>query len=211
MDVLGTQNLYDFVREMQGYVIDLLDGDVLYIPPYWFHSVVTVETTLSLNIWSQSESFLTMEQIYKVAIPFEAEWGRPKLMKCLCYFITLLTEQILGISGSSSEFVLDRVYSRYETLLEKGISAEFRTLASELKEFVQDYCLKEKIPNLLDTDAMKHLETGAMDIATQFLDIHPSSVREVNLANYIEHLVWRMLGQEDLRQLPFYLHECFKP
>lgn len=206
-DILAHDNLKEFIREMRGFDIELVDGDVLYIPPYWLHSVVTMETTFSLNIWSQSESFLTMEEVYKSAIPFETRWGKVKLMKSLCYFIELLVAQVL-VEGQS-RFVVDRVYRRYEIILKRK-SRDGEPELSELRESVQEYCLKGEIFDLLDTGAVEHLEKGLGKIAEQFLDIHPLPVREMNLANYIEHLVWRIVGGKDLIQLPFYLHECFK-
>lgn len=212
VDILAEEDLAGFLREESGMVVDLEDGDVLYIPPYWFHCVVTLNTTISLNIWSQSESFLAMEGIYQSPIPFEAHWGRVKLMKTLHYFIQLLTQQILAASEyriGVSEFVRDRVYSRYDVVLTNKDSEIVSPILSELRPIVQDYCLAEPITQLLDEDSKTHLELGVRGIVEQFMEIQPWSVKEINLANYIEHLVWRILGTEDLPQLPLYLHECF--
>lgn len=206
-DVPAVANLMDFVREMRGFVVELVDGEVLYIPPFWFHCVVTVETTLSLNVWSQSEAFLVMEEIYKSVIPFEAEWGRVKLMKSLCYFIKFLIDHVLE-HGSATDFIANRVYSRYEIILKKR-SKVFEPIVSELRDSVQEYCLNGTMSGFLDQDAVSHLEDGAMKIAEKFMDIRPLSVREINLANYVEYLVWTMLRGEDLVQLPLYLHQCF--
>ena len=207
-NVLAVGDIRIFLRELGGFEVEMIDGDVLYIPPYWFHTVITVNTTISLNIWSQSEAYLTMEDIYISPIPFEAEWGRVKLMKALNYFILLLTEGVTSdyySQISAEEFVLDRVYRRYEPLVEKK-----DLWLSKLRKTVQQYCLTGPISKLLDEDTLKHLEGGAQGIVEQFLGITPYSVREINLGNYIEHLVWRVLGDEDLVQLPIYLHECFK-
>lgn len=207
VDVLAQENLDEFVRDLQGFDVELTDSDVIYIPPYWFHTVITMETTFSLNIWSQSEAFIAMEKIYSSAIPFEVEWGRVKLMKSLCYFIRLLLEQVLEDSDGD-KFVASRVFSRYEIIMDKK-SREIEPLVSKIRESVQEYCLRGDIVDLIDAEAVKHLEVGATKIAESFRDIHPLPVREINLANYIEHLVWRMLGEEDSVQLPVYLHECF--
>lgn len=204
-DVLAQVNLREFVREMQGFDVELMDGDVIYIPPYWFHTVVTMETTFSLNIWSQSEAFLTMEEIYNSAIPFQEEWGRVKQMKSLCYFIRLLVDRVLD---DADGFVVGRVYRRYEVILKKK-SGDVELLLSEMRESVKDYCLRERISDLLGADALKHLEDGVADSAELFNGIHPLAVREINLANYIEHLTWRMLGKENSIQVPCYLYECF--
>lgn len=210
-DVLAGENYREFVREMKGYEVEIVDGDVLYIPPFWFHSVVTVDTTLSINIWSQSEAFLTMDTIYKAAIPFEAEWGRVKLMKAMCYFIQSLVQQVLAgfdMELDSDNFIIDHVYSRYEIVMGKK-SGEIEPKLSKLTQEVQEYCLNEPIADMLSEEAVNHLQNGGNRIAEQFSDIHPPAVREINLANYIEHLVWRILGKEDTLQLPVYLYQCF--
>lgn len=201
-DVLAKWNLQEFLREMNGFEVELVDGDVLYIPPYWFHCVITLNTTFSLNIWSQSEAYLKMEDIYMSPIPFEVDWGRVKQMKALHYFILFLTRSILESEITAEEFILDRVYSRYENLIEKK--------DLKLQKIVQEYCLAEPISKILDEDTVKHLESGAQSIVGQFLGIVLHSVREINLANYVEHLVSRMLGTDDLVQLPIYLQECFR-
>ena len=210
-DVLAGENYREFLRELQGYEVEVIDGDVLYIPPFWFHSVVTMDTTLSINIWSQSEAFLTMDDIYKSAIPFEAEWGRAKLMKVLSYFIQTLVQQVLGefdMELESDNFVIDHVYSRYKIAMEKK-SRDIEPELSKLTEVVQEYCLKGPITDLLTHEAVNHLQKGGNRIAEQFSDIHPPGVREINLANYLEHLVWRILGEQDALQLPLYLYQCF--
>ena len=212
-DILAMRNYKKFLRDMNGYVVTLKDGDVLYIPPYWFHTVLTVKTTISLNIWSQGESYLLMEEIFKSAIPFEAEWGRVKLMKALVYFIQLLAKQVLSeyIQGEThhENFVRDRIYARYEAALKTKKPEDVNSAFSDLRKTVQEYCLKEPITDLLDDKALEHLEDGISSLASRFLEIHPLAVREINLANYIEHLVWRILGSDDLLQLPLYLYECF--
>ncbi len=211
-DVLAKRDLKEFLRKMNGFEVVLRGGDVLYIPPYWFHTVVTVKTTLSLNIWSQSENFLVMEEVYKSAIPFESDWGRVKLMKTLVYFIQSLTKEVLTVyTGETCQdfFVRDHIYTRYEAVLKTKNPNEVDSAFSDLRKLVCEYCLKEPITELLEEKALRHLEEGASSLASRFLEIHPSAAREINLANYIEHLVWRILGTEDLLQLPVYLYECF--
>ena len=209
----GNHDLNEFLREINGLRVELQDGDTLYIPPYWFHSVITMETTISLNIWSQSESFLKMEEIYKSPIPFEAEWGKAKLMKALNFFIRLLTNEILIHSEETidvTEFLLHRVYSRYEAIFEWRRNMKASSKIMNLKQIVYNYCLRTSITEILDDNAVKYIEDRVKRIGEHFLEIEDSAVREINLANYIEHLVWRILGTKDLLQLPVYLKECFK-
>lgn len=212
MDKEGRLN--EFLREVGGLKVDLMDGDVLFIPPYWFHCVVTVETTISLNVWSSSEVFLVMEDIYKSAIPFEDSWGRAKLMKVLHYFIRVLVQGVVGKSEVSTrdiaEFMLKYVYRRYETILQQRDSENVEQV-SKLREFVQqEYCLRVDISELLEIDELKYLKSRTMEIVDMFNTISLAPVRGLNLGNYIEYLVWTLVGTENLIQLPIYIYECFK-
>ena len=89
-------------------VIDVYPGEVIYLPPYWFHNVITMEPSLSLNIWSDSNDYLLMEEILSSPIPFEAEWGLEELMRSSKYFIEALLEKL----GLPSSFIRTSVLSR---------------------------------------------------------------------------------------------------
>ena len=198
------EQLASLLREVGGFDVELVDGGTLYIPPYWFHCVLTVETTFSLNIWSQSETYLTMEAIYKSPIPFEAHWGRHKLMKTLQHFVTLLVLE--SFKSNDVTQITGSVHSRYDLAVRERLSLDKR---KELEEEASKYCLKEDIHKLLTAAELEHLEKRSREISAMFGQIGSISVREVNVGNYIEHLAWRMLGTEDLLQLPLYLQLCF--
>ena len=90
-------------------MLDILPGQVLYLPPYWFHTVITLQPSLSLNIWSDSNDYLLMEKIFNFPIPFESEWGHEVLMKAVTFFINSL----LSIVNLPKEFVQTTVFKRY--------------------------------------------------------------------------------------------------
>ena len=209
--------LHQFYRQVHTNVLDadiakslrtkplevvLNQGEVLYIPPYWFHCVITMETSISLNVWSNSEAFLTMENIFASSIPFEEEWGRKKLLKALNYFIQLLTAAI--VLDNHDSFV-HRVYSRYQPLLLHFSAEQLQNWTTGMEQ----YCLKGPIEHVLDVQSIQHIREGAQELTKQFRRIRPQAVKEINLGNFIEHLSWRILGTNDLLLLPFYLHECF--
>ncbi len=198
------------LRKLGGFDVEVVSGGAIYIPPYWFHCVVTVETTLSLNIWSQSDAYLIMEDVYKAPIPFEAHWGTTKLMRCLQYFITLLiqlscTDDSHSCAGKVN-VMAESVRKRYELMTRNGFEQSQRR---KLEETVSEYCLTVDIRLLLQDSEVQHLVQGAHDVAEMFRKINVESVREINLGNYIEHLAWRILGSEHLTHLQFYLLKCF--
>jgi hypothetical protein len=46
------------------YVAELKRGDMLLVPPLWFHHVQTTSRSVSLNVWSDAEEYSIIEEIY---------------------------------------------------------------------------------------------------------------------------------------------------
>ena len=202
-DIFDTE-LHDLIERLNGVEVVLNPGEVLYIPPYWFHSVVTMKTTISFNVWSQSEAYMIMEDIYIAAIPFEEEWGRVKLMQALNYLVKQLIGSLLPIKDAN-RFMQESVYERYKLFQDK-----LEAIVSDKdQQIVHECCLKTHISELLKPEEVTHVEDGIEKIVALFRKIQPQPVLEINLSNYIEHLTWRVLGTDDIALLPFYFHLCF--
>lgn len=201
---LTQREFRELLFETQVLKVMLTRGETLYIPPYWFHCVVTLEPTISLNVWSQSDSFLSMEDIYALPIPFEEVWGHVKLMRVLQYFVTLIIQDALPHHENVAHFVNVAVVSRYELLFKKLTGTRTREILSSVKVF----CL-QSIDQLLDTPRLQHVINGAKKISDYFRDMLPLSVREINIGNYLEHVAWRVLGSDNVIFVPFYYRECF--
>ena len=183
----------------------LQPGEALYIPPYWFHCVITLETTISLNVWSHSDNFLIMEDIYASPIPFEEVWGTVKLMRTLEHFMTLIIQDVLPHYSSPSKFIREAVLGRYKLLISKFSVNRQQTFLSSAKVF----CLQSTIDSLLDTPHLMHLTKGAQKIINLFNSMPPIASKEINVANYLEHLAWRVLGTDNVALIPFYFKQCF--
>ena len=196
--------LHDLIERLNGVEVVLNPGEVVYIPPYWFHSVVTMKTTISFNVWSQSEAYMIMEDIYAVAIPFEEEWGRLKLMQALNYLIKQLIRSLLPIQDANS-FMRESVCERYKLFQDKLDAI----VSDKDQQTVHGYCLRAHIGDLLKPEEVTHVDEGIARIVALFRKIQPQPVLEINLANYIEHLAWRILGADNIALLPFYFHLCF--
>lgn len=94
-------------------VAELEPGDVLYLPPYWFHCVVTVTPSISINVWSDSATYRLMEEVFAAPIPFTEKWEENKLMQSLKMFI----EELLRNLHLPETFVKEVVYSRYTSFI----------------------------------------------------------------------------------------------
>ena len=183
----------------------LTRGDTLYIPPYWFHCVVSLEPTISINVWSQSETFVNMEEIYSLPIPFEEVWGRVKLMRILHHFVSLILNDTLPHYKNMSSFMNGALLNRYNVISEKLSDVN----QEELLSLVKVFCPQSEVTRLLDSPSLRHVTKGATKIIEFFKGMFPLSVREINIANYLEHVAWRILGTQNVILVPFYYKQCF--
>ncbi|XP_019854219.1 PREDICTED: uncharacterized protein LOC109583352 isoform X2 [Amphimedon queenslandica] len=171
--------------------LDVYPGEVLYLPPYWFHSVITMEPSLSLNIWSDSNDYLLMEEVLNSPIPFETDWGLEELMRSSKYYIDVLIKEL----KLSPSFVRTSVLSRYQSLLLNISSFDNYGL------IVKTYCQPSSFTHAIHDRVSK--------TSSIFLKMLSPNVMQINVANYIEHIGFTILREEHVIQLPFFLKECF--
>lgn len=52
----------------------LSPGEILYIPPFWYHRVVTEDTSIAVNTWSHLPGGSPHTFMQQVPLPFETDW-----------------------------------------------------------------------------------------------------------------------------------------
>ncbi len=195
----------DTIQKLDGIDITLLPGDVLYIPPYWFHTVVTMVTTLSVNVWSQSEAFNTMEKVYSLPLPFEESWGRESLLKTVDYFLEQLANKLFA---SEYKTLMKRILStRYKPLIYLFDTEKKNNLFSQVRNYCRDP--SQDISDIISQANIDRIHQHVNILAKLFLSISQQSVRAINFGNYVEHTVFRMLGFDNVLLLPFYFQQCY--
>ena len=119
----------------------LQPGDLLYMPPLWFHFVESMELSISVNVWTDSEQTALMEEVFSIAVPTESvEWSsrQQKTIATSVLIHTLLSEvcrrrtcrrvkndsfldnkKLKPLEGDFY-FVYQLWTTRYRTLMEKG-------------------------------------------------------------------------------------------
>ncbi len=45
------------------WVAEVLPGDMLVVPPFWFHHVETLEESVSVNVWSDAPEYDLLNQM----------------------------------------------------------------------------------------------------------------------------------------------------
>ena len=51
------------LRRAASWVADVGPGDMLVIPPFWFHHVETLEQSVSVNVWSDAPEYSVMNRM----------------------------------------------------------------------------------------------------------------------------------------------------
>ena len=74
--------------------VTLGPGEMLYLPPYWFHMVVSETSAISVNVWSESKEGNVRQLMEKVPLPFDETWTKKDNIVALEIFIELLLHRV---------------------------------------------------------------------------------------------------------------------
>ena len=100
------------------------EGDMLYLPPFWFHEVVTISKSysISINIWSHSRALSVFQgRILSDALPYAQKYGlsHQQLMNSLIAFIPKLAQYVVG-EERGKELICDTLLQSYDSMVENG-------------------------------------------------------------------------------------------
>jgi hypothetical protein len=65
-------------------------GDLLLIPPYWFHEVQTHSDALAISLWWDAAELDIMDEVYAMPLPFETKWEETVLLGAAGEFVSQL-------------------------------------------------------------------------------------------------------------------------
>lgn len=67
---------FGLVRRVEAQEVVLEPGDLLYIPPLWFHEVESLSVSISVNVWTDSQQTEMMERIFSLPLPLQSDLYR---------------------------------------------------------------------------------------------------------------------------------------
>ncbi|XP_065898446.1 tRNA wybutosine-synthesizing protein 5-like [Dysidea avara] len=194
---------YPLYSNASVYTAVLGPGDMLTVPPFWLHHVETLEESVSVNVWSDSPEYATINDIYSKPIPFEEEWGLHDRVFALRIYLGIL---LTSLTNDDPEiFLLQLTKQRYEWLVLSGNIHVNRIVLSQLR----------MLCNSEDTDSYKHedrdklvkkFKENVARIAPLFNELSKHGTCELLIGNYIEHLVHTVLG---IDYVFAYLSNCY--
>lgn len=188
--------------------VELSPGDVLYIPPYWFHyvEVTSEETAMSISVHTESEAARIRDRMLVHQLPIAEEWSPPKKAAALEVYIHSLFK---SAKVNRLAFMTTLVESRFDTLLahdaprqspglREGIATARARFTGRFSERRGRHARgRSPLPattiHLIDEHAtlfnrLIHRIHGRKGISKE--------EREIELANYIEDVTAAVVGAE---------------
>jgi len=172
-------------------------GDLLFVPPFWFHRVESVDFCISSSTISPSEEETIFHRAYWKPVPLLPSWTNIKKVISVQLYIHLLLQQ-LGFN--STDFIQHVLLEMRYLPLSKYLIPQSPMLnqlrETECYRYVKKPDLGEILPKFKKTidEQVEILKELDVDILT------------INLANYIEELVGWAVGSENV--ISFFLY-CF--
>lgn len=178
-------------------------GDMLYLPPLWWHMVEALDVSVSVNLWSVGKQQDAFDSILQRAVKtVNHEWPRPAKRAVAGYLITQVLNAVgkqltalRAVSPAAWEssdnparaFVNLLVQERYQKLVEAGELP--RSSPSQLS--LTELCSIAALPD----DAPSRLEGLIEDAVDTFALRSPSpGHRHWWLGNFVETFVYWGLG-----------------
>lgn len=183
-------------------------GEVLYMPPFWFHRVESLSTSLSLSVISPSEEELVLSEAYWKDLPLgDLQGDAERAVGARLY----LEEFLSRLEGAKSpKWFAERLYEHRYAALYPEDSAYYRQNVhrfdcySAATDALTGAPLAESVRNAV---GHKNLQEAAAFVADCANDAAiPPAVREQWAQSYVEEIArWAMQTPEDA--LPF-IRKC---
>lgn len=201
------------------YLVELKAGDVLYMPPYWFHRVKSTEFSMSLNVWYGSDLRQISIDAEQVALPFEEEWALPLRLSAVAWYIVLVIEA--AALGPAWRFLNTLLLSRYinqivdtihvtnndpmnsilndldlydDEIGDVGVEAIIEGIKWSLGKDTKSTILPPNWSCWVKNDVTDEIDIEKMELRSskvglKFSQLQDISIRTLYLENYIENLV----------------------
>lgn len=157
-------------------------GDVLYIPPYWFHTVITEEPGIGINVWSNSVGMKVEEQLKAVPIPISKAWDHGTI--------------VLGLKTYFNE-IIKQVFPDSPKLIHEMVELQFKPLFldSKIPEKYQIDCSLSEHPHLQTqivlTQKIEDATNILKPILNQIEDVH---IKQMEIFGFMEKIISICIG-----------------
>lgn len=198
-DLEDNGDLYpDFVN-VTAYEALLSPGEIMYIPPFWFHRVVTEDTSIAVNTWSNLPGGSPHTAIDKVPMPFEDDWDLARKVTALRVYISILGSAVAESAGLSADTIdpsFDLLHKQYNSLFFGAFGrSKSSTVGTKFTELCHSPDLKEFEQNL-----STKINDGIYvpSIIEQLIKLKNPDARRLLFLGYVETSIYTLLEDPNL-------------
>eukprot|EP00118_Oscarella_pearsei_P018438 m.188926 g.188926 ORF g.188926 m.188926 type:complete len:289 (+) comp39398_c0_seq3:781-1647(+) len=209
---LSDPNMEQFpaVENAESVEVILEPGDLLYLPPLWFHHVESVDVSISVNVWTDSVQSLVMQRVYETVNPALAHFeGKLKALLLLRTITKTLQEAAAqNLITSHQNFVQSLYQGRYHRLILDKVLPSLPDVSWPWKSS-EDLCtlytqLKSSVSEI---ESRKDVDVYVKTVVEHLADL-PDDTRELWLGNYIESSAALAVSPELVGQLLHDFSNC---
>eukprot|EP01122_Echinamoeba_exundans_P014173 TRINITY_DN6366_c0_g1_i2.p1 TRINITY_DN6366_c0_g1~~TRINITY_DN6366_c0_g1_i2.p1 ORF type:complete len:516 (+),score=74.58 TRINITY_DN6366_c0_g1_i2:36-1583(+) len=169
-------------------------GDVLYIPPLWYHRVVTEDASIAINSWTDPPEGDPFARLTKLPIPAEEDWNQQQLTASLLRFFREISRRFphLDFPGApaNTEWTFALLKQQYSTLWKNNIIPFGEGMSKKISCTLGDEKLLEPIQAKFGSRDYISEVVAALE---SYQDIH---TQRLEFAAYIEKVTEFLLGVE---------------
>ena len=65
---------FKLIKNVEALEVVLEPGDLLYLPPLWFHEVESMSVSISVNVWTDSHQTELVEKLFSLPLPLDSNY-----------------------------------------------------------------------------------------------------------------------------------------
>lgn len=221
---------YPLVERVEAFEAYLEPGDLLYVPPLWFHHVESLDVSISVNVWTDSQQTELMERAFAIPLPINEMHFPNEHTKAIAtsHLLHTLLEQVCQYKDcaktttdkfstptdkhwNEAQYFLHRLWAvRYKTLLDKRqlrIPQHLGEGSYPILCELGDHSKMEEATRearMLTQKATSRFEEYTAAVAELVREL-PADTWELWLGNYVEFVVANAV---DVEHVGLFLEHC---
>ncbi len=186
------------IREVEAVEVILEPGELLYIPPLWFHEVESQSISISVNVWTDSHQTDLMVKMFSMPLPFESndesshghehlEWRGPHERRIgVAVFIHKILNKICEhhtcVDANTDRFFKPSSVQKMKKLYNQSTYFVFQLWRTRYRNLMRKGELPDRLPN--NSDIL--CESGKSEDVKFTLKAEADVMRDVHYGSYIE-------------------------
>lgn len=179
--------------------VDVEPGDVLYVPPFWWHTVETISPSASLSTLSMFKDLMHhMRSMYDLKNQFDFLIWYDARVYSLRVYLSLLLQKVLDIGQDDEHDFFAEVLQRYD-----GLEGELHAVPHDDDETL---CVIDKRGTPTCQHCLEHANWDAQIVHNHLYNL-PLVIRRQLLEDYVEFISVPVVGVDRVQH---FWRDCFR-